>query len=122
MSGAKVKWKIKMDDTQKILLKRALNKNGEAQVKFTHEVAKECNNYIPYDTGRLKDMMVELQPTKIIYNAPYARKQFYNNKGNGKQGLSQGGLRGKRWDRRMWIDKGGTIIQSIASFCGGRSR
>lgn len=122
MGSPKVKWKLKMDDTQKILLKRHLNKNGEAQVKFTKEVAKEFNNYIPYDTGRLKDMMVELQSSKIIYNAPYARQQFYNNKGKGKQGLNQGGLRGKRWDRRCWINRGDEIINSVAKFCGGRSK
>lgn len=122
MSGAKVKWKLVMNDTQKLLLKRYLNKNGEAQVRFTKEVAKEFNNYIPFKTGRLKDMMVELQPSKIIYNAPYARKQFYNNKGNGKQGLSQGGLRGKRWDRRCWADNGDKIVKSIADFVGGKSR
>ncbi|WP_195251858.1 minor capsid protein [Romboutsia sp. 1001713B170207_170306_H8] len=122
MGGKKVQWKLKMDDTQKILLKRHLNKNGEAQVKFTKEVAKECNNYIPYDTGRLKDMMVEIQTTKIIYNAPYARQQFYNNKGLGKQGLNKGGVRGKRWDKRCWIDKGDSIVKSIAQFVGGRSK
>jgi hypothetical protein len=114
--------KIKMDPTQKILLKRHLNKNGDAQVKFTHEVAKECNNYMPYDTGRLKDMMIELQPSKIIYNAPYARKQYYTNKGLGIQGSSAGGLRGKLWDKRMWNDKGDKIVQEIADFCGGKSR
>lgn len=122
MGGAKVKWKLVMNDTQRMLLKRYLNKNGEAQVRFTKEVAKEFNNYIPFKTGRLKDMMVELQPSKIIYNAPYARKQFYNNKGNGKHGLSQGGLRGKRWDRRCWADNGDKIVKSIADFVGGKSR
>lgn len=122
MGGKKVKWKLVMNDAQKILLKRYLNANGEAQVKFTQEVAKEFNNYVPLDTGRLKDMTVELQPSKIIYNAPYARKQFYNNKGNGKQGLNQGGLRGKRWDRRCWIDNGDRIVKSIAEFVGGRSK
>lgn len=116
------KIRLEMNDTQKILLKRYLNKNGEAQVKFTKEVAKECNNYIPFKTGRLKDMMIELQTNKIIYNAPYARRQFYNNKGNGNQGLNQGGLRGKRWDRRCWIDNGDRIVKSIANFVGGRSR
>ncbi len=114
--------KIKMDDTQKILLKRHLNKNGEAQVKFTKEVAKECNNYIPYDTGRLKDMMVELKVDKIIYKAPYARKQYYANSGNGKQGNLSGGLRGKLWDKRMWQTKGDSIVQEIADFCGGKSK
>lgn len=114
--------KIKMNDTQKILLKRYLNKNGEAQVKFTKEVAKECNNYVPFDIGRLKDMMVELKTDKIIYNAPYARKQYYTNKGMGKQGTSLGGLRGKLWDKRMWVSRGDKIVKSIAQFVGGRSK
>lgn len=114
--------KIEMEDTQKILLKRHLNSNGEAQKKFTQEVAKECNNYVPYDTGRLKDWMIELQTDKIIYNAPYASKQYYTNKGMGKQGESIGGLRGKYWDKRMWVDKGDKIVQTIAQFCGGKAK
>ena len=114
--------KIKMDDTGKILLRRHLNKDGQAQEYFTKECAKWMNNYVPFDTGRLKDMMVELQTSKIIYNAPYAKKQYYTNKGNGKNGTSNGGLRGKMWDKRMWNDKGNDIIQSVAQFVGGRSR
>lgn len=38
--------RIQMDDAQKILLKRHLQKNGEAQVKFTKECAKQMNNYV----------------------------------------------------------------------------
>lgn len=114
--------KIKMNDTQRILLKRYLNKNGDAQIKFTKEVAKECNNYVPFKSGRLKDMMIELQSNKIIYHAPYAKRQYYTNKGNGKQGSSFGGIRGKFWDKRMWPDKGDKIVQSIAEFVGGKSK
>lgn len=114
--------KVEMDDTQKILLKRYLNKNGQAQIKFTKEVAKQCNNYVPFKAGRLKDMMIELQANKIIYNAPYAAEQYYKNKGMGKQGVATGGLRGKFWDKRMWSDKGDKIVQTIAQFCGGRSK
>lgn len=109
--------KIQIDKTQKILLKRYLNKNGEAQVKFTKEVAKNCNNYVPFLTGRLKDMCIELKTDKIIYNAPYAAKQYYTNKGGNK-----GALRGKMWDKRMWSDKGDRIVQTIADFVGGRTR
>lgn len=116
------KIRIKMDDTQKILAKRCLQKNGEAQVKFTKECAKAMNNYVPYDTGRLKDMMVEIQTDKVIYNAPYARVQFYSNKGNGRQGTSFGGLRGKRWDTRMWQNKGDSILRRLADFCGVRCK
>lgn len=109
--------KIEMDATDKILLKRHLDNNGEAQVKFTKEVAKQCNNYVPFKTGRLKDMSVELQTSKIIYNAPYAAKQYYTNAGGNK-----GALRGKLWDKRMWIDKGDNIVKTIAEFCGGKSK
>ncbi|EPY2302331.1 minor capsid protein [Clostridium sporogenes] len=109
--------KIQIDKTEKILLKRYLNKNGEAQVKFTKEVAKECNNYVPFLTGRLKDMSVELKADKIIWSAPYAKKQYYLNKGG-----NRGALRGKYWDKRMWSDKGDRIVQTIADFAGGRKR
>lgn len=116
------KVKIQMDDTGRILLKRALNKDGQAQEKFTKECAKWMNNYVPFKTGRLKDMMVEIDTSKITYNAPYAKKQYYINKGNGIGGTLSGGLRGKHWDKRMWNDRGNDIVKSIAQFVGGRSR
>lgn len=113
--------RVKMDSSQKILLKRYLNKNGQAQVMFTKECAKAFNNYVPFKTGRLKDMMVEIHSDKIIYNAPYARKQYYSNKGLGKQGLSTGGVRGKLWDRRGFLNHGDEIVKSVAQFVGGRA-
>lgn len=112
--------KVKMNDTQKILIKRSLNENGKAQVFFTKECAKEFNNYVPFLTGRLKDMNVELTESKIIYNAPYAKKQYYTNKGAGIKNNS--GLRGKLWDRRAWADKGSKIIKSVSEFVGGRAK
>ena len=113
---------IKMDDTGKILLKRRLNKDGEAQERFTKECAKWMNNYVPFETGRLKDMMVEIETSKVIYNAPYAKKQYYTNRGNGKQGENSGGKRGKYWDKRCWIDNSNRIVKSIADFVGGRAK
>lgn len=114
--------KIKMDDTGRVLLKRYLNKDGKAQEFFTKEVAKTSDNYIPFDRGRLKNIMIEIQTDKIIYSAPYAKKQYYTNKGNGRSGTSQGGLRGKFWDRRMWNDRSNEIVKSVAQFVGGRSK
>lgn len=113
---------LKMDGTQKILLKRYLNNNGKAQMQFSKECAKWMNNYVPFDKGRLKDWNVVVNQNNVTYNAPYAKKQYYTNKGNGKQGTSNGGLRGKYWDKRMWNDKGDGIVKTIADFCGGRSK
>lgn len=115
-----VKVIIEMQPTQKILLKRYLNNNGSAQAKFSKECAKWMNNYVPYLTGRLKDMNVVVNKNNVTYEAPYARKQFYTNKGNGRQGLNKGGLRGKRWDKRAWADKGDEIVKTISEFVGGR--
>ncbi|WP_461206924.1 minor capsid protein [Clostridium sp. DL1XJH146] len=114
--------RINMDSTQKILLRRYLNNNGQAQVKFSKECAKQMNNYIPFLSGRLKDMTVEINTTNVTYNAPYAAKQYYTNQGNGRQGTSNGGLRGKQWANRMWADKGNDIVRTIADFVGGSTR
>lgn len=114
--------RIKMKPTQKILLKRSLNKDGAAQVFFTKECKKAFNNFVPYDTGRLKDMMVTIKTSSIIYSASYAKKQYYTNRGLGKQGTSKGGIRGKYWDKRGWISKGDNIVKTVAGFVGGRSK
>jgi len=111
--------RVRMDPTQKILLKRYLNQDGRAQVEFTKACAREMDNFTPYLTGRLKDMMVTINPTNVTYNAPYAKRQYYTNAGNGRQGTSSGGLRGKQWDKRMWLQKGDEIVSTIASFVGG---
>ena len=115
------KVRIEMDSTQKILLKRSLNQNGAAQVMFTKRCAAAFNGYVPFDTGRLKDMSVSMTATSISYNAPYARRQYYSNAGMGKQGTSNGGMRGMLWDKRSWADNGDKIVKNIADFVGGRA-
>lgn len=116
------KVKIQMDSSQKILLRRYLNQNGKAQQYFTKQVAAKSEPYIPFDTGRLKDIDVTIETKRIIYSAPYAKKQYYSNKGMGKGGLHNGGLRGSRWIPRMWTQKGDEIVQSVAKFCGGKKK
>lgn len=114
--------KLQMDPTQKILLKRYLNKNGKAQAFFTKTCEKHMNKYVPFLTGNLKDGECSIKKTKIIYAAPYARKQFYTNQGKGNNGTSFGGLRGKRWDKRMMSSEGNTIVKEVANFVGGRAK
>jgi len=108
-----------MDSTEKILLAHQLNKNGAGQQFLTRACAKAFDNYVPFDTGRLKNMMITIDVAKITYSAPYASEQYYNNKGMGKQGESMGGKRGKYWDKRGFIDNKDMIIQTVADFCGG---
>ena len=108
-------------NTQEILRKRGLNKDGSAQILFTKECAKAMNNYVPFLSGRLKDMTVEIGTDFVAYNAPYAAKQYRENAGEGKQGENLGGLRGKLWDKRMWPQQGDHILKTISDFIGGHS-
>ena len=107
--GAKVK--INIDPTDKILLKRNLSKNGKAQQFFTSEVARLSDPYVPFDKGNLKNTK-KVGVNKITYVQPYAKKQWYENKGKG--------LRGKEWCLRMWANRGKEIKNSIAKLTGGK--
>lgn len=105
--------KIKIDPADRILLKRSLNKNGTAQKFFTHEVRRMSDPYVPMQSGTMKNTAVE-QTNRIIYPQPYARRQYWENKGNG--------LRGKQWDKRMWATRGPDIVRSVANFAGGKAK
>ena len=110
--------KVKLDPTNKILSKRKLQKGGEAQIFFTKQCAKEMNNYVPFLTGRLKDMSVTIGADYVKYSTPYARKQYYTNSGKGIKNHS--GLRGKLWDKKMWNYRGSAIVNNTAKLVGGR--
>lgn len=116
-----VQVKIKMNNKQIILAKRKLQKNGPAHEFFTKECEKIFNPYVPWLTGNLKDVEVEIGIDYVKYKAPYAKKQFYTNQGKGKQGTSRGGLRGKRWDKRSWNDKGTEVLVKTAKYIGGKA-
>lgn len=107
--GANIKMQI--DSADQILLKRHLNKNGKGQQYFTHEVRRLSDPYVPFRAGILKNTATEAVAS-ITYDQPYARRQYYEHKGNG--------LRGASWDKRMWADRGPEIVKSVANFCGGK--
>lgn len=109
--GTKIR--LDIDPADKILLKRSLNKNGNGQRFFTHEVRRLSDPYVPFLTGVLKNTATE-EISRIVYNTPYARRQYYENKGNG--------LRGAHWTERMWADRGKEIVKATAAYCGGKAK
>lgn len=112
--------RIEINSTDNILAKRKLGENGEAQEFFTKECAKAMNPYVPFKSGTLKDLDVKTNVDNIVYYAPYARKQYYENKGNGIGGVNRNGQRGKLWDKRAWSDHRDEIINKVADFVGGK--
>lgn len=112
--------RVNIDDTQTILLKRRLNRNGKAQQFFTSEVRRQADPYVPFRQGGLKNFQVQVHEDKIHYKAPYAKKQYYENRGLAKEGTSNGGLRGKQWIPRMWSDKGEKVVEAVSKYVGGK--
>ena len=116
------KIRLELDPEDKILLKRKLNNNGEAQKYFTELVEKAMNPYVPFLTGNLKDIQKKVTTNAIHYNAKYAQTQYYTNAGMGREGMSKGGLRGPYFDKRAWSAHGKDIIGIVAKFTGGKAK
>lgn len=109
---------IELEQADKII--RDLGLDTDAQYFFTDECAKRSDKYVPFDTGLLRD-------TKFIttdyyeYIQPYATRQYYENEGNGKEGTSRGGLRGKYWVERMWSAEEDEIIRAVQDYLDRRN-
>ncbi len=105
--------RLEMDPADRILMKRKLEKNGAAQRFLTSTVRRMCDPYVPRRTGVLKNTAVE-SVGQITYVQPYARRQYWEHKGNG--------LRGPQWDKRMMAARGREVVQAVAKFAGGKAR
>ncbi|WP_252247443.1 minor capsid protein [Clostridium sp. ZBS4] len=108
-------FKLKFDDLTQIALRRNLQKDGKAQQFLTNEIARLSDDYIPMDSGTLKNNKSITQHS-ITYKSPYAKRQWYENKG------ASGGHRGKEWCNRAIIDHKEELIESVAKFCGGKAK
>ena len=74
-----------IDPVDRIILRHHLNKGGNVQKMFVNEVAKQCDPYVPFMKGYLKNTRT-ITPEYIHYTQPYAGKQYRENKGNGLRG------------------------------------
>ena len=63
--GTKIR--LDIDPADKILLKRSLNKNGNGQRFFTHEVRRLSDPYVPFLTGVLKNTAREEISLSLIH-------------------------------------------------------
>lgn len=115
------KVRIQLDPTLQILKRRKLEPGGRAQKFFTSEIHRHSDPYVPFQKGPLKSQ-VDVGTDKIVYKMPYAKKNYYENKGFGTDGIKRGGRRGPQWAKRMWADKNSQISKSVADFVGGKSK
>lgn len=104
-----------MSITLKLNIPAALAKcklNAAGELFLASEVRRISDPYVPMDTGALKNT-AQVEPGRITYPGPYARRQWYEHRG--------AGLRGPAWVERAMIDHGSEAAQSVASYCGGRA-
>lgn len=88
----KIEYVLKNFDPVKITEKYGLTEKGKAQLFLANNAFRRMQKYVPFDTGALSTTVI-IEPGKVTYIQPYARKQYYTNKGSG--------LRGKKWDKKM---------------------
>ena len=116
MSDNRVKVKLEILPENLLLAKRSLGKGGKAQIFVDSEVLRCCDSYVPFRTGMLKrsGITATVKGSGMVrYNTPYARLNYYSNKGNGKEGMNKGGKRGRLWFERMKPDSRDSILNGV---------
>lgn len=112
MAGSGVK--INLRPKGELMAELGLDKGGRVQQYIDRAVMDFCEPYVPFDTGALKESPRTCSPPgegRVVYGVPYARRQYFENKGDG-------GLRGARWFDRMKADRLGEIVEGAAFVAG----
>lgn len=97
---------------------------SQAQKYVDSEVLRRCDPRVPFRTGMLKKSGIlgtVVGSGLVRYNAPYARRNYYGNAGNGIEGKSRGGKRGKLWFEDMKKEDRADILKGAQRIArGGR--
>lgn len=112
---SKIKLDFWLDEDIEILKRRNLETGGLVQAYIDNEVISLSKPYVPFDTGYLSKSAdaSEIGSGLVEYVAPYAKRQYYENKGDG--------LRGKMWVDRMKADRLDEIVEGAAKIAGGKA-
>lgn len=109
------KGKLELKDIGTLMAARGLGKNGKVQRFIDSEVLRLSDPYVPMDTGKLKQSGTQhtrIGSGDVQYKTPYARRQYYENRGSG--------TRGKLWFERMKGNHKDQILRGAANVAGGR--
>ncbi|MDO5061860.1 MAG: minor capsid protein [Peptostreptococcaceae bacterium] len=94
-------------DIKKAIKKRGLYRGSRVQKFIDSEVIRRMDPYTPMDSGTLKGAAIKdhtvIGSGVIKQKTPYARRQYYEHKGNGR--------RGRKWFERMKADHKDSILK-----------
>lgn len=110
--------RIIINSISRSVARRGLEVGGRVQKFIDSEVIRLSEPYTPMDTGYLKNsaprLGTQIGSGKVVYQAPYAKRQYYEHRGRG--------MRGGKWFERMKLDRRDEILrgaQAIANQGGG---
>ena len=69
--------KIKIDPVDKILLKRNLNQNGQAQKFFSSEVRRMSDPYVPFQKGTFEKYGQSVSESYRVHSAVCQKKLLW---------------------------------------------
>ncbi|MBR1384343.1 MAG: capsid protein [Ruminococcus sp.] len=103
--------------------RRGLLPSGPAQKYVDSEVLRYSDPYVPLLNSPLKRSGIKstvIGSGRVHYDTPYARKNYYENRGLGKQGMAKGGKRGRLWWERMKADHKEHILKGVKRISGAK--
>lgn len=114
--------------TAEFLRERGLERGGKVQKYIDSECIRCTDSFVPFRDGFLKKSVTlgtVIGSGLLRYIAPYARVNYYNNKGRGTQGLNnplRQGKRGRLWWERMKPVHLKHILNGAVRISGARRR
>lgn len=109
--------KVNINPTSQIKSRIGINTNGDVQLFYTNTCYKHMDKYVPMDEGNLRTN-VDIQPTFITYQSPYARYQYYGMREDGThvvRNYTTSGT-GTYWNKRMWSAEKNKVIKEVQDY------
>ena len=108
---------LKLETVSSIKIGLGIEPNGRVQRFFTNTCYKHMDKYVPMDEGNLRSN-VDIQPSSITYEMPYARYQYYGVREDGTHKVRKYTTpgTGPYWDHRMASAESDKIVQEVQDF------
>lgn len=101
---------VKVNKPIEIMGRLGVVKRGKVQRFVDLTVAKGMDKYVPFKTGTLKNSVLSsaFGSGLLVYNTPYAKRQYETNRGEG--------TRGKEWAERYLKENRERLVREVQSY------
>lgn len=115
---------VYIQPTSVIKARLGIEPNGKVQRYFTKRCKDYMDKYVPKDEGNLRTI-VQILPSKIVYEMPYARYQYYGVREDGShrvQNYTTPGT-GSHWDEKMVSIDMPSLVKEVQDYInrGGKN-